>query len=267
MTEPRRVLTGSHPRIAELLRLARRGTSRSAEVLIEGPRTIIEALEAGLIQRSVIVAESAESAPAVSDVLARVCSTGDVEVLVVRDAVFAKLARTVTPQPLLGVVQRRWADLPGSIGETDVWLVLVGVGDPGNVGTLVRSAHAFGAAGVVVVGGADPWGPKAVRASAGSVLRMKLVSDSDVVQPLEALRRAGARIVATDVRNGLLSRDNGVLRAPVAIVLGPESAGLNRSISASVDAWCRIDMPGGTESLNVAMAGTLLLYETLRRVV
>ena len=115
----------------------------------------------------------------------------------------------------------------------------------------------------VVVGGADPWVPKAVRASAGSVLRVPVVA-ATAAAALDALRVAGARIVAADAHNGE-PYDSGVLAAgsgPVALVLGSESHGLDPSLP--IDCRVRIPMAGGAESLNVAMAATLLAFETRR---
>jgi TrmH family RNA methyltransferase len=101
-----------------------------------------------------------------------------------------------------------------------------------------------------------------VRSSAGSVLRVPVVQLDTLEAASAALRAAGARMVGTDVREGE-PHDGGVLDAPVAIVLGSEPHGLDRA-DTDVDAWVRIDMPGNTESLNVAMAGTLLAYEARR---
>ena len=140
-------------------------------------------------------------------------------------------------------------------------LVLADVGDPGNVGTLIRSAEAVAADAVIVVGGADPWGPKVMRSSAGSLLRVPIVAVDDLDDAIDALRDAELRVVGTDVRAGR-PHDGGVLEPPVAIVLGNEPHGLDRE--ATVDDWAHIAMPGPTESLNVAMAGTLLLFEARR---
>jgi TrmH family RNA methyltransferase len=163
---------------------------------------------------------------------------------------------------MLALVPRPVSDVPAAFGADDVALVLTEVSDPGNVGTLIRVADAVGALVVVCVGGADPWGPKVVRSSAGSVLRVPVVQLDGVDAASAALRAAGARVIGTDVREGE-PHDGGVLAGPVAIVLGSEPHGLDRD-AVDVDAWVRIDMPGNTESLNVAMAGTLLAYEARR---
>lgn len=255
----RQVFGAQNPRIAELRRLIGRRSSRSATILLEGPRTVREALEAGFEPTTVVVPESHADDGAVGSVEARVGAA--VEWLVVRDHVFEKLAPAATPQPMLALVPRPAASLPAVLADDAVVLVLVEVGDPGNVGTLIRAADAVAATAVVVVGGADPWGPKAVRSSAGSVLRTPVIQYADLADATDALRAAGARVVGTDVAGGD-AHDGGVLESPVAIVLGSEAHGLDDGVE--VDAWCHIAMPGRTESLNVAMAGTLLLYEARR---
>ena len=248
-------------RVVELRRLIGRTGASSAEIVLEGTRTIGEALDVGLRLSTVVVPESKANDHAVAVLQGRLDDA--VEVLVVRDKVFERLAPSVTPQPMLAVAVRPQASIPTFFDVDDFVLVLVGVSDPGNVGTLIRVADATGAVCVVVVGGADPWRPKAVRSSAGSVLRVPVVSAGDANEALLELRAVGAKIVATDVREGV-PHDSGVLAGPLAIVLGSESHGLDRSIDSLVDAWVRIDTPGNAESLNVAMAGTLLAYEAGR---
>lgn len=245
-------------RVVELRRLIDQPGANPTETVLEGDRTVGEALDAGIRPTTVVVPERG-----IGDFdRSQLCSRLDdsVEVLVVRDKVFERLAPSVTPQPMLAVIERPEAQVPTDFGANDFALVLVGVADPGNVGTLIRVADATGAACVVVAGGADPWRPKAVRSSAGSVLRVPVVRGDDVHEMLRRLRAAGAKIVATDVREGL-PHDSGVLEGPLAIVLGSESHGLDRSIDPLVDVRVRIEMPGNAESLNVAMAGTLLAFQ------
>ena len=257
------VLGSKNQRVIELRRLVGRRSSRSPEVLLEGPRTAGEALDAGIGLLTVIVPESGVTAAEVKAVVGRLAA--EVELLVVRDHVFSKLAPSVTPQPMLALVPRPRTELPAVAEHGQVVLVLVGVSDPGNVGTLIRVADAVAATAVVVAGGADPWGSKAVRASAGSVLRVPVVSSMEPDVAVGMLSNRGFRVVATDVNEGE-PHDSGVLASPVAIVLGSESHGLDPSIGALVDGWATIVMPGRAESLNVAMAGTLLLYEAVRAV-
>ena len=233
--------------------------------MLEGPRTLSEALAAGIEPSAVFVAESAAHAPAVRDALDRLGA--DADVLVLTDRAFESAAPAVSPQPVLAIASRPEVELPQSLTQDDLVLVLVGVSDPGNAGTIIRTAAACSACCVVVVGGADPWAPKTVRASAGSMLRVPVVQAADAPPVLKTLRAAGVAIVAADPHNGA-SHDSGVLAAehgPVALVLGSESHGLDPSLSELADRRVRIPMAGDTESLNVAMAATLLAFEYRRQ--
>lgn len=243
----------------------RRRARGDATVILEGPRTLSEALAAGIEPSVVVAAESALGSLPVRDVLDRL--TPGVEVMVLTDQAFQSVAPAVSPQPMLALTDKPQAVVPGSMARDDLALVLVGVSDPGNTGTIIRTAEACAACCVVVAGGADPWAPKAVRASAGSVLRVPLVLAVDAGAALEALRSAGAMIVAADSSEGE-RHDSGMLatgRGPVALVLGSESHGLQQSIYELVDYRARIPMAGDTESLNVAMAATILAFEYRRR--
>lgn len=251
-------------RVAGLRRLVRRRARGDATVILEGPRTLSEALAAGIEPSVVAVSESASGDARVQDLLARL-SPGT-ETLVLSDRAFESVAPAASPQPVLALVPRPEAEMPPSLAQDDLALVLVDISDPGNAGTIVRTAEACRARCVVVVGGADPWAPKAVRASAGSVLRVPVVQAAGAVAVLEALRAAGAVIVAADPRGGA-RHDSGVLAAgggPVALVLGSESHGLDPSLRERADISVRIPMAGGAESLNVAMAATLLAFEYRR---
>lgn len=234
-------------------------------MVLEGPRTLSEALAAGIEPSVVVAAASVIDSPPVADVLDRLAAGA--ELLALTDQAFQSVAPAVSPQPVLALIDKPRAVLPGSLTHGDLVLVLIGVSDPGNTGTIIRTAEACASRCVVVVGGADPWAPKAVRASAGSVLRVPVVLAADAGVALEALRTAGAVIVAADSSEGE-PHDSGLLAAghgPVALVLGSESHGLQQSICQLADHRVRIPMAGDAESLNVAMAATLLAFEYRRR--
>ncbi len=256
-----RVLGPRHPRVAELRRLIRR-RGPDAPVVLEGPRSVAEALDLGWVPRTLVVPADAVGDAPVARVLERLDPA--CEVLRVRPAAFERLAPSVSPQPLLALAPRPRPDPPSRLDDDAIVLVLVGISDPGNVGTLVRVADAVAAAAVVVVGGADPFGPKAVRASAGSVLRVPVTAVSDASTALDALEAAGATLVATDAHGGE-AHDSGALSPPVAIVLGSESHGLDPAVVNACHRRVHIGFPGRAESLNVAMAGTLCAFEAHRR--
>lgn len=261
-----------------LRRLTRRRSARSDEgaFVIEGPTLVREALQTAT--RTASTSTSASAAPpaiVVEEVLAEPGCPDDVlaaarhagvAVRRVHAGHLARVVDTVTPQPVAAVARMPRVGVAAAVAAAGpVSLVLVGLSDPGNAGTLLRSAEAAGAGAVFFAAGSvDPFGPKCVRSSAGSVLRLAVVRDAPVDAVLDALRGAGIVTVATTTRGGV-PYDRHDLSRPTAVVLGNEAHGLAEGLADAVDAVVTIPMVGPTESLNVAMAGTILCFESLRQ--
>ena len=167
----------------------------------------------------------------------------------VEPALLAEVSELAHPPRVIGVYRRD--DLPR--GERDLTLALWHVADPGNVATLLRAADAFGAAVALSTGSADPTGPKAVRASMGSIFRT----------PTVEFGGSGGRRIALVPHGGRPLRDV-ALAGPVTLVLGAEREGLPEEVLARCDETATIPLPGGAESLNVATAGAIALYEAQR---
>ncbi len=185
---------------------------------------------------------------------ARVAGIEPVELLVAGESVLPALLSAVStlPHPPRTIGVFRKADLPSGTRET--CLALWRLADPGNVGTLIRSADAFGACVALSPECADPLSQKALRATAGAIFRV----------PLVAWDHRPGRQVALDV-GGAVALDESDLEPPVTIVLGAERAGLPDEVLAACDQVASIAMPGRAESLNVAAAGAIALYELARR--
>jgi TrmH family RNA methyltransferase len=167
--------------------------------------------------------------------------------------VMERVASTESPQPVLAVVAMRATEVPG---DATFLVVADRVADPGNAGTIIRSAEASGAQGVVLTpGSVDPFNPKVVRASAGSLFRIPVVEAT-----LDSL--AGFRRLGTSSHRGDVYTDP-VYHGRVAVVVGNEAHGLDDS--AAIDQWITIPHAGPAESLNVAMAATVLLFEVARQ--
>jgi len=251
----------------------RRARLDHGQFVIEGTTLVAEALDSRWPLEAVYVDGGATLGDTESAVLDRARAAG-VPVRVLADGVLARVADTVTPQPLVAVATRPAAGL-GGLGEVlappppgvtpGPVLVLAGVADPGNAGTLIRSAEASGARAVVFAGATvDPFGPKTVRASAGTVLQVPIIESPDALAALHALGRAGVRRLATTAHEGT-AYDRVALAGPVAFVLGSEAHGLPAGLDPEIDEWVTIPMVGRAESLNVAVAGSLLCFEHLRR--
>jgi len=229
---------------------------------IEGPNLLHEALRAGLKIETVFVAEGFES------LLADIGLSDDIDVLQLPKEILDQALTTEAPQSVAALVQPpvwSWPDLLTSgPGPAPLVLVLAGLQDPGNLGTILRSAEAFGATGAISLPGTvSPWNPKAVRASAGSVFRTPLI-ESTADECLTQLRFAGLRILTTAVQ-GAESAINAHLAGPTALLIGNEGNGVPEELASRCDGSITIPTPGHVESLNAAVAASVLLYEAARQ--
>ena len=177
---------------------------------------------------------------------------------------FERISDLVTPQPLLAVARR--VDLPlSALAGADLVVVGVDVRDPGNAGTLIRSAEAAGAGGIVFCrGSVDATNPKTVRASAGAIFHVPVVEGGDSEEVLAVLGGHGLTRLGALPPRGTAPADIDLTR-PVALVLGNEAWGLPDRVAAHLDERVTIPMPGRAESINLAMAASVLLYEACRQ--
>lgn len=233
----------------------RKGRAEHGLFVAEGHRLLEDLLASPVGVRQVLYTAAGVGEPGIRDVLERAAERG-VPREEVGEEELAELADTVTPQGVLAVgeiPERDWEDL----GEGDV-LVLDAVQDPGNAGTILRTAEALGAAGAVSLKGTvDVWNPKVVRAAAGSLFRLPVLH-ATWPEAGERLRSAGRRIWASDARGEPVGRDDDVPR-DVALVLGNEGAGVRDEILAAADRRVAVRLRGGAESLNVAVAAAILM--------
>ena len=266
--------SGSNPRIRGLRRLARDRSQRyeKRSFIVEGPGLVAEALDVGLDVRLVVVPESPlddlNAGPALDALLRRALATG-ADVGTVPDSVFDGLTSTGSPQPALaevGFVDVDTDVLFAGVEPGHPLLVLVGLADPGNVGTLFRSAEAFGAAGLCLVGGVDPYNPKLVRAAAGSAFRIpfSMVGDDGAVDVLHRLAEAEVAAWATMPSAGASMAQVAATDGLLALVLGNEPHGLSDDVVAACVGTATVETSAGMESLNVAVAGSVALYELSR---
>ncbi len=226
--------------------------------VVEGPQAVREAL-ADLVELYAVD-------PA--DPLARAAADAGVPVQPVSAAVLAAMAETVTPQGLLGVAPLRDVPLDALPARPRLVAVLDAVADPGNAGTVLRTADAAGADAVVLTAGStDPHGGKAVRASAGSLWHLPVVAGPPLDEALAALRGRGLQVLATS-GSGEADLDDladaGGLAAPTAWLFGNEAHGLPPGALAAADVRVRVPLRGRAESLNLAAAAAVCLYATSR---
>ena len=247
----------------------RKARGRRGLALIEGVRLVEEALAAGLpFQGALVAPDLARTARGVELVAELERHAVPVEEIGART--FAQLADTETPQGIIAVIEpRRWAAAEFAPRPGAVVLVIDGVQDPGNVGTLIRTAHALGAAGTVVLRGtADPTSPKALRAAMGATFRHPVVPLDDAgfiawARKLTVTLWAAAAD-GVPLHRAMVKADEGRGDGPIAVIVGNEGAGIRPQLNAVAAQRVAIPLAQGAESLNVAVAAGILLYEVTR---
>jgi TrmH family RNA methyltransferase len=229
--------------------------------LLEGTKLLNEALAKGVAVLDVVVSKSfwTEGMPYVDQ--------GNIsEMHVVEDKLFKELMTTNTPSGIIAVAKTQQHVLSSSLkgGET---LIVVGesIQDPGNAGTLIRASAAFGASAVVLTrGSVDAYNPKVVRAAMGALFHLPVVVGTDTGTVLSQLKQAGFRILALDpAAKRPLATAN--FTRPLAVVLGNEGNGLSAEAMKGADELVAIEMSETTESLNVSVCGSIVLYECARQ--
>jgi TrmH family RNA methyltransferase len=243
--------------VAAAIKLHRHiGRRRAARFLAEGPNLVEAASRHGLVSE-VFATESAMSR--FGGMLA------DMPVHLVTERAAKALSDTVTPVGLVAVCSVPETTLADVLADRPrLVAVAVEISEPGNAGTLIRIADAMGADAVVLAGhSVDPYNGKCLRASAGSIFAIPVVSETDAGRAVSALADAGLRVLATTV-DGATSLDDADLAWPTAWLFGPESHGLPAELAAMATDRVRIPMAGGAESLNVAAAAAICLYQSAR---
>ena len=252
-----------HHRVQRLRRLGSRAAVRAAEgaFVVEGANAITAALDAGAALEALYVAPGASAAE--SAVAERALGAG-VRVFDLAPGVVERVAGTVTPQALLAVAARADRGLDALAGASLV-VVCVDVRDPGNAGTVLRSAEAAGADAVVCCEGTvDAYNPKTVRASAGAVFHVPVVTGVGAPEALGRLGELGIARLGAVARGGVDHAEADLTR-PLAFVVGNEAHGLAAGVEDFLDGRVRIPIVGRAESLNVGMATAVLCFEAARQ--
>jgi len=230
---------------------------------IEGMRILEEAIRSGLKFKAVFFRASAENRA--ERILPQLAA--HVETLLLPDKLFASAVPSETPQGVAALVRGKTFKLEDILAKSQAGplLAIAGVQDPGNLGTILRSAEAFGAGGVLLgEGTVNPFNSKVIRASAGSVFRLPIIQ-TKLLGVLEQMRELGLRLIATSSHKGT-ALDQANLIGPLAIFIGSEGAGLPRELLAQMTETVAIPHSPNVESLNAGVAASIVLYEIARQV-
>ncbi|PYV88883.1 MAG: hypothetical protein DMG05_14760 [Acidobacteria bacterium] len=259
------ITASSNPRIRKLRELMRRGCADSLHrVYIEGIKLVQEALKSRLEVEEIYVAESKIQEGSVRGILQK-AERSSPEVVLVADRIFKILADTETPQGIVALVKLPQFQLGDVIRDSPLVLIAHQLQDPGNLGTLVRSAEAFGVSAVLLTQNTVSFlNPKAVRASAGSLFRIPILSGFKLNGLLESLREHGFKMIAASPHGDRDFRDVDY-RGATALFIGNEGRGLTSDILDKVDLKVKIPLAMTVESLNVAIASSIILCEVARQ--
>ena len=255
----------ANPIVKEIKALAlKKSRDQSRTFLAEGLKLIIDALDRGWIIRTLVYAKAGKGKPMVEKVAARTVASGGL-VLEVSEKVMASITRRENPQMVAAVFDQRWMALKEVVPARDqTWIALDRVRDPGNLGTIVRTADAVGASGVILVGDCtDPFSMETVRATMGSMFALPLVKAT----PAEFLawkKTTDTRLVATHLAGAVDYRTIDYRSKPVVLLMGNEQSGLPDELAKAADALARIPQTGTADSLNLAVATGVMLFEVRR---
>lgn len=237
--------------------------------MAEGPSVVLSAIEAQVELQAIILSDSFSSSYKglkISNIA--VNGVSGCPLFVVPDMLYKRMSDTTTPQGamcLLPFPFRFPRDEPDKTWEESLDIVGIDIQDPGNVGTLIRTGAFSGASDVVICGhSSDPFSPKTLRSSAGAAFKTRITYEEDCLKYLRQLQISGTTLYKAVPRGGLMPWDAD-FRGPSAVILGNEARGLGPEILKLPGKLVTIPMPGGAESLNVAMASSILAYEAVKQ--
>lgn len=258
-----RPVTGRHNQRLKELRMAfrRAALTPQGECAIEGVKLLEEALRSGLDLNSIFFSEAAR--PLAEKLLPQINAHS--ETLILPNALFNSIVPSDTPQGVAALLKLRTISTAELLERATAgpFVVAAGLQDPGNLGTILRSAEAFGAAGVFLTEGTvSPYNSKVLRGSAGSIFRLPVLQMSSA-ELIPLLRARGVRLIATSSHHGTpLPQTSWML--PLAIFIGNEGAGLSRELTQQMDETLAIPQAAKVESLNAGVAASIVLYEAAR---
>lgn len=259
------ITSAANPIIKDIRLLEKKRHREEANAfLAEGMKLVIDAMDAGWRLKTLIHAASQRGNGPMDALAARAVASG-ADVLIVPERLLATITRKDNPQMVAGIIERRFLDA-GAIrpSKDDVWIALDRVRDPGNLGTIIRTADAAGAKGIILVGETtDPFATETVRATMGSVFAVPVARVSQ--EGFAALcRRWPGQIVGTHLKGSVDYRLPDYARGPVMLLMGNEQAGLTDELAGLCTTLVRIPQAGQADSLNLAIATAIALYEIRR---
>lgn len=259
-------LTGNqNPRIKEVRALKNKNAREEMGCyFIEGARFVEEALKENVRIRYVMLSEAFYANPASEGLIGEIAGR-KLDCYLLQDSLFAAVSDTQTPQGVLAVLDMEKKPLEGVAPEGGLLVLLDGVRDPGNMGTIIRTADAAGCSGIIVpAGNVDVYNPKVLRSTMGSIFHIPVYSCPDTAAGVRIIREKGYKLYVSHLE-GAVSIYEADLRGPVALVIGSEAEGVGVEAVQAADKLVRIPMDGRAESLNASVAAGVMIFEAVRQ--
>lgn len=233
------------------------------QFIIEGIRFVEEAASAGASIKHCLFSDSLKSERA-EQLLAKIRNSST-NMHMVEENIIQDICDTKTPQGIVAVIEKRDYSLDDFLSSSDFIIIVDRIQDPGNLGTIIRTADAANADSIVLSDGTvDPYSPKVLRSTMGSIFHLPLIICTDILDSLNILKSRGFSICAASLDgNTMYYKENYI--GKTAIVIGNEGSGIDSNIKRYADKLVKIPMPGRAESLNAAVAAGILMFEVVRQ--
>lgn len=259
------ITSSQNPVIKEIKALKERKHREATGLFfIEGIKFVEEALKekTGIVR--VVISEQLPLNKGGEEILSKVKACG-CEMFSVPEGLFKEISDTQTPQGILAVISARHCSLEEIIEDNNFLVLLDSIQDPGNMGTIIRTADATGATGILVSKGCvDVYNPKVLRSTMGSIFHVPICMCENTVETVNMLKSQGVKVYAAHL-NGKLNYFEPDMKNNITLIVGNEANGISDEVAASANELVKIPMPGRSESLNASIAAGLLMYEVVRQ--
>lgn len=259
------ITSSRNPLIKEIKSLYRKKERmKSSSFIIEGIKIIEEALDNNYPLRKIVFTDELLSTRDGKDFYNRIKDSEDL--VSVPANIFEEISDTENPQGIMAIAEFQYKGIK-EIEKIDKQslLFLDGLQDPGNMGTIIRTADAFNIDGIIIgPGSVDPYNPKVVRATMGSIFRVPLYYSSNGIEELMKLKEMGTKVYSTSLRESILISEVN-FKDSFVLIIGNESKGVSEDLFALSDKLIKIPMPGKAESLNAGVAASIIMYEVMKQ--
>ncbi len=259
------ITSGQNPVVKEIKTLANKKYREEKKLyFIEGIRFIEEAFKENVHIEKILISEKLASNKGGEEVLAKINASG-CNTYMLNEKLFKEISETENPQGVLAVLKTRQYGFSDIIRENNFLLILESIQDPGNMGTIIRTADAAGVTGIVMSKGCvDIYNPKVLRSTMGSIFRVPIYMSEDLRETIDSIKLRGMKVYAAHLK-GRLNYFEADLKGNTAVIIGNEANGISDMAAGCSDELLKIPMFGTIESLNASVAASILMYEAVRQ--